>query len=209
MRGVSAHRRPPLVALVGCGDDETDPPRAVAQQATTTREPGVREPIRPPLRISAREPTQVVGGPLFFRARERDFDGVKEISVFDYVLVFKLNRDPLVFSRTAKNNNHGRGTYGVAGWDISDDGGIDKVPGPGKHCFYGCFPGPLTADIAPTYHRLKPGQPVRVTMHPRKAEPPGRTFKFVTPLLLAGLNLTDRASVRQLRSIGCGVPDLG
>lgn len=74
------------------------------------------------------------------------------------MLVFKLNRDPLVFSRTAKNNNHGRGTYGVAGWDISDDGGIDKVPGPGKHCFYGYFPGPLTADIAPTYHRLKPGQ---------------------------------------------------
>lgn len=178
-----------VVALSGCGESSPDPSSARRQTTTEAREPGVRAPIRPARRISSRQPTQVVGGPLFFRTTDRDFDGVKDVTVTEYALVFRLNRDPLVLS-DGENNNHGRGDYAVDRWDISDDGGLEGrevAPRAEEHRLRDSRPLTRAAHagrvhekaVASEQHRVRPGpHPMKKIPTLFRRDPDGRMAKL-------------------------------
>ncbi len=127
---------------------------------------------------------------------------------FAYVMVFKLNRDPFV-PGGGENNNQARGDYSFAGRAASADTGVRKSSG--TYCFVTYYSGSeINSD--PGFGQLKAlrtGEPVRVEMQPKAAQPPGRTFRFDVPLLAAASqDMTDQASFRELRRIGCGAPSL-
>lgn len=198
-----------LLVLSGCASASSDAPVTAGLGATPGGKPAPG-PVHPPQKISSRKPTRVVGGPVLFRAPDPDSAtvGTKKLMGFTYVMVFKLNRDPFVPSR-GENNNQARGDYSFANHGVSADNGVRKTSG--KYCFVTYYSG-YDNKAYPGFEQLnalETGEPVRVEMQPRAAQPPGRTFRFDVPLLkAASQDMTDKASLHQLRLIGCGAPTL-
>lgn len=160
-------------------------------------------PNAPPRQVAESRPTEVVGGPLFFRASVREFDGEKDVTAVRYVLVWKLNRDPFIRS-PGENSNYGRGTYEVENYPMNDQGGVDKIPQAGGRF---CFVSYIDQDEfegARIFEKLDEDDPVRVELAPTRTK---RKFVFETPLLRGGLDLADADSKRALARIGCGPPD--
>jgi hypothetical protein len=184
--------------VAGCStaaDRAADEP-GVGAPTGSAREPGT---IAPPRKISSRKPTTFVGGPLLFRVPYPEFG----TTPFAYVLVFKLNRDP--FRNFGIENAERRGSYAAAGVDFTD-GGVRMSTG--KHCFVAyvidSVPDPAIAPL----HTLHIGALVRVKAQPLRARPRDREYRFDVPLLRAGRDVADATSLRRLRRIGCGRPDL-
>ncbi len=198
-----------LMVLAGCASTSPSARMTAGLGAAPGAKPAPA-PIHPPRKVSSQQPTRIVGGPILFRAPDPDSAaaGAKQIMGFAYVLVFKLNRDPFV-PGDGENNNQARGDVSFAGRAASGDAGARKSSG--RHCFVTYYSGSeINSD--PGFGQLKAlttGQPVRVEMRPKAAQPTGRTFRFDVPLLeAASRDMTDKASLRQLRLIGCGPPSL-
>jgi hypothetical protein len=88
---------------------------------------------------------------------------------------------------------------------FSDDG-VRKSTG--KHCFViyvvDDVPDPAVAPL----HTLRIGDLVRVKAQPLATRPRDRWYRFDVPVLRAGRGVADANSLRRLRRIGCGRPDL-
>ena len=88
---------------------------------------------------------------------------------------------------------------------FSDDGVIKSA---GKHCFVTYVidnvPDPAVAPL----HTLRIGDLVRVQAQPLGARPGDREYRFDVPVLRASRDVADATSLRRLRRIGCGRPDL-
>lgn len=186
--------------VAGCAtaaDRAADEP-GVGAPAGSARAPGT---IAPPRKISSRKPTTFVGGPLLFRA---PYPKYRDKTRFAYVLVFKLNRDPFV--NFGIENAERRGYYEAAGVGFSDEGVFKST---GKYCFVTYvvdddLPDPAVAPL----HTLRIGHLVRVRATPLGARPRDREYRFDVPVLRAGRDVADATSLRRLRRIGCGRPDL-
>ena len=166
--------------------------------AGSARAPGT---IAPPRKISSRKPTTFVGGPLLFRAPYPEY---RDKTRFAYVLVFKLNRDP--FRNFGIENAERRGYYEAAGVGLSEEGVVKST---GKYCFvtYVVDTDQPGFSIAPL-DTLRIGDLARVRAQPLRARPRDRWYEFDVPLLRAGRDVADAASLRRLRRIGCGRPIL-
>lgn len=218
------------MGIVGCGNSDDNPVRAAPKVSTatsaapepvvitptatttknSTRAKKLPGPIRPPKKVSARRPTQVVGGPLFIRTKTRfDPSAPPDLTV---VLLVKLNRDPRIPS-PAVEGTFRRGEYyagnpdapGDAGGlvDMADAGGL--LRGSGKNCFIGVVYEDVGGFLDKRFGSLAAGAPITVKMKPRKSD--GRVFRFQTPLIDDRLELNGARTRQQIKSIGCRAPD--
>ena len=157
----------------------------------------------------------LVGEPAVFRLT--GYEGATSNSDARYVVIFKLNRDPVIkIEPDREGPDEERGSFGVAGYALGDYGEADAMEGR-KNCFKGTVE--TLADDDPgrqvgRLDRVPPGGRVEVALKPLTPSRttgklvPGRLFVRHPRVQIAdhGLSygeVSDRDE-RALRAIGCG-----
>jgi hypothetical protein len=192
--------------VAGCATvaDRPADEAGVGAPSGAERAPGT---IAPPRNISSRKPTTFVGGPLLFRApypeHRAPYPEYSDGTPFAYVLVFTLTRAP--FRNLCLETAERRGYYGAAGVGFSDSGVFKST---GKYCFVTYVVDDVPDPAVAPLHALRIGDLVRVKAHPLGARPRDRWYRFDVPVLRAGRGVADATSMRRLRRIGCGRPEL-
>lgn len=160
-------------------------------------------------------PTRPIGEPLIFRLT--GYQGSVINSLARYMIVFKLNRDPVkkITPPPEEGDSEIRGEFSIQGTALGAEGNATAFTG--KNCFAGVHEVGLPSQPGPELKRLNRiplGGRVSVELKPLTPSPatgemvPGRSYVFhpklrsARHLLSAGrINQRDR---RQLETIGCG-----
>jgi len=160
-------------------------------------------------------PTTLVGEPAVFRLT--GFEGTVTNADARYIVIFKLNRDPVIKTDPDREGpDEDRGSFGVAGYALGDYGEADSFGGR-RNCFAGVVgtvgdddPGPQVTRL----DRIALGGRVEVALQPLTPNPatgklvPGRNF-VRHPRIQTGDHGLSYAQVSdrdepKLDAIGCG-----
>ena len=160
-------------------------------------------------------PTKLVGEPAVFRLT--GYEGTVTNTDARYVVIFKLNRDPVIkIDPHREGPDEDRGSFGVAGYGLGFYGEAESFGGR-KHCFAGVVetagdeaPGPQVARL----DRVPLGGRVEVALQPLTPSPaagrfvPGRLY-VRHPRIQSGDHRLSYGQVSErdepkLSAIGCG-----
>lgn len=178
-----------IVGLYGCGSD------GVAASRNT--------------------PTRPIGEPLIFRLT--GYQGSVINSLARYMIVFKLNRDPVkkITPPPEEGDSEVRGEFSIQGTAVGVEGNAKAFPG--TNCFAGVDEVGLPSQPGPELRRLNRiplGGRVSVELKPLTPSPatgemvPGRSYVFHPKMRTARHVLSagriDKRDRNQLKTIGCG-----